>query len=694
MPTVRFIMVFFVALTFNHCVSGEQTVITDRLHHLRVDDPREWADFPKVPEAAALELTFNATRNDGPATLQLRQQDVKQAWQVKLNEANLGSLRVNENDMVVYFEIPAETLVEGKNKLVVQQQGTIVDDVRVGEIVIDDRPIQHVLGETSVEIIVLDEDSQQPTPCRITILDATGAMQTPGCQSNDHLAVRPGIIFTSTGEAAFGLPAGSYKVIVGRGFEYSIDQVSFTIKFGETLRRKLSIRREVPTQGYIACDTHVHTRTYSGHGDSTVQERMITIAGEGIELPIATDHNTHIDYRPFVSEMNVSQYFTPVIGNEVTTRTGHFNIFPVASGAKTPDHRSSEWQKTLDGIFATPDVKVAILNHARDVHGGTTPFSPKFFNDAVGENVAGWHMGFNAMEVVNSGTTQTDVMELFRDWMAVLNRGYSVTPVGSSDSHDVGRHFVGQGRTYIRCKDDDPSNINVEQAVTNFVQGHVMVSYGLLTEMKVNGDYQSGDLAKNTGEHVTVKLRVLGPHWVDASKIMLFANGQLIREQEIESADRKERGVLWTDTWKFPTPSHDIQLVAIALGPGITSTHWRTAKPYQPSTPDPTTSVLGCSGAVWLDADGNGERSSARDYATKLFSNAEGDVGQLLDELANYDKAVAAQAASLLQASGQSILDDTVQKPLRNASRHVQQGFANYLAAWRSNQQAQAVGVR
>ena len=103
--------------------------------------------------------------------------------------------------------------------------------------------------------------------------------------------------------------------------------------------------------------------------------------------------------------MNVRGYFTPVIGNEVTTRTGHFNIFPVASGAETPDYRSEDWQQTLDGIFATPNVKVAILNHARDVHGGTTPFGPKLFNDASGENVAGWHMGFNAMEVVNSGAT-------------------------------------------------------------------------------------------------------------------------------------------------------------------------------------------------------------------------------------------------------------------------------------------------
>ncbi|MDA1050081.1 MAG: hypothetical protein O3C40_06325 [Planctomycetota bacterium] len=105
------------------------------------------------------------------------------------------------------------------------------------------------------------------------------------------------------------MPAGSYKVIAGRGFEYSIDEVVvFTIEAGETFSRMLSIRREVPTDGDIACDTHVHTRTHSGHGDATVQERMITIAAAGIELPIATDHNAHIDHDPFARQMNVRLY--------------------------------------------------------------------------------------------------------------------------------------------------------------------------------------------------------------------------------------------------------------------------------------------------------------------------------------------------------------------------------------------------
>ena len=690
MPAIRLALVLLIFHGLSQSASAEPTAVTDRMHHLRVGAEREWVDFPETPEAKELDLAFDAGSNEGLATLRMRQQDVKQNWKVRLNAKDLGELRIDENDMVVYFEIPAGTLVDGANRLVVQQQGEKSDDVRVGEIWIDDRPVAQVLGDATVDVSVVDADTEQPTPCRITILNDSGALESPGCESNDHLAVRPGIVFTSTGQASFGLPPGSYKLIAGRGFEYSIDEATFTLKAGETSSRKLSIRREVPTEGYIACDTHVHTRTHSGHGDATVRERMITIAAEGIELPIATDHNAHIDHEPFAREMNVRQYFTPVIGNEVTTRTGHFNIFPVTSGAKTPDHRSDEWKQTLDGIFATPGVRVAILNHARDLHGGTTPFGPKLFNGAVGENTAGWQMGFNAMEVVNSGATQTNVLQLFRDWMTLLNRGYSVTPVGSSDSHDVGRHFVGQGRTYIRCDDRDAGNIDVQQAVASFVNGSVMVSYGLLTEMKVNGRFQSGDLAKVDGDEVVVDLRVLGPHWVSADKVTLFANGQLVREQAIEGGDRGLRpaGVIWSDQWKLPTPRHDVHLVAIAVGPGIESLHWRTAKPYQPDTIDPGTHVLGCSGVVWLDVDGDGTRTPARRYAEQLFTRASDNLEVLFRELAGYDEAVAAQAALLLQASGQSLLDESVQRFLGQAEKPTQLGFKRFLDAWREGQLA------
>ena len=692
---VRLVLLTSICLAGSHgaILQAAEAVLDGDLHHLRIDAPREWSEFPQTPEADHLEIRFKARQNLSEQSLRLRQQDVKQAWRVVLNGNELGRLRRGEDDMVVYLPVPAETLKSGENVLRIEQdlsRRAAPDDVRVGEVILEQRAVDEVLAESGVTVEVVDGDTGRPTPARITVLNSVGALQTFSTRSIDGLAVRPGLAYTLSGRAEFGLPAGEYTVYAGRGFEYSLASTTLRLKLGQTERLTLSIRREVPTAGWVASDTHVHTVTHSGHGDATLGERIVTLAAEGIELPIATDHGVHVDYQQTASELGARRFFTSVVGNEVTTPAGHFNVFPVSEDAVPPNPTSLDWAVTFDRVHRTPGVKAVILNHARDLHGNTRPFGPELFNAAVGENLDGWPIGFNAMEVIHSGATQTDVMRLFRDWMALLNRGRMIVPVGSSDSHDVGRHFVGQGRTYIRLEDRDPGALNVEQAVNSFLQGRVRVSYGLLTEISVNDKYGSGELATTPGDEVKVSVRVLGPHWTAADRITLYANGTPLRETAIDLGSRNDRprGVIWSGEWNIPKPRHDVHLVAIATGPGIDGLYWKTAKPYQPDSPDWESRVVGCSGAVWLDVDGDGRRTSAYEYARRLFSETEGDPAALVSGLSGFDQAVASQAFHLLQSRIGPGWWNQVQEQLSGDAPTVKVGFEHYLKAWRDNQSA------
>ncbi len=682
-----FSLVFAITLPLSVFADSPQ-VLDDKLHHLRIDGPREWDDFPEVPEAKSLIIQFDAVENTQPATIQLRQQDVKQKWNVHLNDIKLGSLSTDANDMVLLFEVPAKTLREGKNELKIEQvisKRSQPDDIRVGQVFLYQQSRETLLAESRVEIDVIDTQSRQSTPCRITIVRTDGAMPTIGTVSNTHLAIRPGTVYTSTGNAKISLPAGDYKVYAGRGFEYSVDQASVKLHKGKSSQIKLKITREVPTPGYVACDTHVHTFTYSRHGDCSIQERMVTLAGEGIEFPIATDHNQHIDYIPPAERANVLQFFTPVIGNEVTTKLGHFNIFPVTKGAPIPNYKTESWAETIREIKKVPNVQVIILNHARDIHSGTRPFGPGLYNEAVGENLEGWKLESNAMEIINSGATQTDPLQLTRDWMTQLNRGLNLTPVGCSDSHDVNRYIVGQGRTYIRCDDNDPGNINRKTAIQNFLDGRVLVSFGLITEMKINGNYQSGELVpvSENEKEVTLNLRVLGPHWCTADRIQLYANGQLVREEEIRRQVSNQKGVIWSGKWKFKIPQHDLHLVAVATGPGIEEPFWKTAKAYQPTSPHFESRLFGCSGAIWIDSDRNQQKTSAYNYAQKIFAESKGDINNIILQLKTYDTAVATQVAHLYQQSGNSILSEECVAALKKAAPKTQKGFRSYFEAWR-----------
>jgi hypothetical protein len=275
------------------------------------------------------------------------------------------------------------------------------------------------------------------------------------------------------------------------------------------------------------------------------------------------------------------------------------------------------------------------------------------------------------MEVINSGSEQTQIMNLFYDWFGMLNHGYSITPIGSSDSHDVSRYIVGQGRTYIQCADHDPSNIDVNTAVQNIIQGKVLVSLGLMTKIVVNKQFGPGALvpAANT---LTVELEVCGPGWTKADRISLYANGKLLRSEKIR--DGSKAGIKWRERWKLPFPKHDVFLVAIAEGPGDGMPYWPIAKPYQPASPDWTPRLIGSTGAVWIDGDKNGKRNAAYEYAKEILQSTGHDVKQIIKKLQAYDESVAVQVAALLWKQNVELTSPALRDSLRYAPE-VKAGF-------------------
>src|SRR5262245_21162903 len=148
---------------------------------------------------------------------------------------------------------------------------------------------------------------------------------------------------------------------------------------------------------------------------------MLTLAGEGVELPIVTEHNAAVDLNSLARAMGVRVRLTPVVGNEVTTRVGHFNVFPLAVRGPVPDAaRIASWDAAFRAIDET-GARVVILNHARDVHAGFRPFGAERHIAVAGLDRDGWVARANAMEVVNSGAQQTDVRRLFADWFGMMN---------------------------------------------------------------------------------------------------------------------------------------------------------------------------------------------------------------------------------------------------------------------------------
>jgi hypothetical protein len=241
----------------------------------------------------------------------------------------------------------------------------------------------------------------------------------------------------------------------------------------------------------------------------------------------------------------------------------------------------------------------------------------------------------------------------------------------------VSRYIVGQGRSYVRCDDATPGTINVEQACQSFLQGRVLVSLGLLTQMTVEDRFGVGDLATGLGELMRVTVTVLGPSWTSADRVELFANGVRIREQPIDapvSPVEKTR-----ITWLIPKPAYDVHLVAIASGPPATAPYGPIAKPYQPASRAWQPRVLGATNPIWIDGDGDGKFTAPRAYAKEMVQRTGADPGKLIVELAKFDEAVAIQAASLCQSAGSDVRSGEFAEQLKTALQQVQRGFAAYV---------------
>lgn len=665
------ITIYLFVLCTTLTAHAQGTLITSKMHHLRNGELREWTKFPETV-AISLSLNFSAHANTSEHTLEFRQNNVKQRWQILINGKLIGTLIQDEQDITTYLQISPNTLRNGDNELTVRTDEKVVDDILVGEMRLHGQ-VKLDLLSASIELTVVG-DNGSVLPARITVFNSRRSYQTFLIDSLSHLvAVRPGCLYT-LGRQRLKLPPGSYTIYAGHGFEYSIDSLKLKIDKSGQMQHTMTLTKQVETSGWVSCDTHIHTRTHSGHGDASIQERAVTIAGEGIEFPVMTDHNKYVDLIPIANALGteLSALYTPLTGDEVTTEVGHFNVFDISPNAPLIDHKGKNWDEVSSDIRRGGSDKVVILNHARDIHNNFRPFDPTRHLASAGMSIDNRTFPANAMEVINSGSQQTDVMQLFHDWMGMLNGGTILTPIGSSDSHDVSRFILGQGRTYIKGDDKQPGRLDIQTLKSNLIAGKVSVSCGLLTRILVNDIYGPGDMVGGSGE-VKVYIEVLGPAWVSADKISLYANGKMVREEQI--MHEKGKPLKWTGTWLLNLPNHDVYLVAIARGEGDRMPFWPINEPYQPTSPDWRPILVGATGAVWVDVDQNGKKTSARHYAQSIVNKTKGDIQLIVRTLEAYDEAVAVQVAALLWSQGTDLTSPAISHALKQAKGNCRSGF-------------------
>ena len=552
-------------------------VLDERMHHLGDDEQKGWPEASELPEKSPLEIRFQSRANATEWVLEISARDVDNLWALELNVKEFAWLkRIDDGLGLARYPVPAGALRAGENVLVVRPIDRPDDDLTVGRVRLCERGLREILQLGRVEVRVVDRTSGAGLPARLTVVDAAGNPLELYYAERMGTAVRAGIAYTTEGVTLLELPAGPCEVWASRGMEWSVAHRTVNVAQGGTSTIELALEREVDTTGWVAADTHIHTYTHSGHGDASVEERLVTLAGEGIELAIATDHNHQTDYRPLQTALALTPYFTPVVGNEVTTDNGHMNAFPLDPAREIPPHEEKDWKKLVAGIRAK-GARVVILNHPRWPEDGKDPLAQFGFDERTGGNAAGQEFTFDCIELVNSDSPTSPPRMVLPAWFALLERGQRFTGIGSSDSHTVGV-IVGQGRTYVPSASDDPTRIDIEAACQALLDGRVSVSLGMFATITIEGA-DMGATVTAPGDTVEAVVEVRHPSWVTPRKLELVVNGAVSATVALDDAQPSDTRNQKRRRVRVPLSRTSSWIVALASGERVTAPFWSMSLP-------------------------------------------------------------------------------------------------------------------
>ncbi len=611
-------------------------VLEAAAHHLGDDTKPEWVEAGATPEGVTLSLSFEGRDTGAEQTLFVTQRNVSARWELRINGTLVARLRPLEARREVAYRVPPGVLVNGSNTLQLEAPDPDggSDDITCGPLRLAERPLADALGLRRVRLDVRASGTGAALPARVTLTDAAGVpvpqefiVRPAGAT---ELPLRDGLLYTGDAPTDLLLPSYAIDACFLHGPEWSLARATIPAAIAPDapdapdvadvpdasrdasaphdgmprpdprvpLEVSVELRREVDTTGFIAADTHLHTLTFSGHGDANLDERLWTLAGEGVELAIATDHNHVTDYRPRQQQLGLGPWYTAVSGDEVTTDNGHFNAFPLDPSRPPPEHRLDDWVALVAGIRAA-GAQTVVLNHPRWPDADRSPFARFGLDTLTGARATGSAFTFDAMELTNSTDAHPDPLPLFTDWFALLNRGERIAAVGSSDSHTVGDP-VGQGRTWVPSATDDPAAIDVNAACRAIAQGRTSFGQGIFTRLRVDGRFTMGDLVPAGSGHVNAVLTVRAPAWVVPRIARLFLDGVEVARTDLEHIEG-----LPTDVelpFEVTLSGHDAWLVAVVTGDAVEGPFWPAVNHY----------TLGATNPVFLDANGDGEYTAPR----------------------------------------------------------------------------------
>lgn len=490
-------------------------------------------------------------------------------------------------------------------------------------------PTANVDAPHGTLVFTVSDSEGNRIPAKLSFTDSNGDKSDmfPNAGADpERLAVRYHAIYTLKGEGTITVPVGTWNVYASHGIEWSLDHKTITIEDGGEYSWNAELVHEVDTTDWVSGDFHLHTLTHSGHGDSNMNERIISLIGENVEFAVATDHNHNTDYQPTINGLDANEHITAVVGNEVSSPYGHLNAFPLNADAKVVDQKL-EAPELFALIRAEKNdagvIPIIQINHPR--WGNIDYFGTRGLDPVTGESDDDrWSWDFDSIEVLNENPgwgfydaeitdmpTRSSRHSVLRDWYNMLNAGRNIVAVGNSDSHTVTKNIAGIPRNYVFTGTDDPSNIDPAKVAQAIRAGKLSTTTGPFLRMTANG-HPMGSTISVHDQKLDVHVDVQAASWIDLDTVRIIQNGEEVASIEYEG--QRDGPLHLRPRIRIAIP-RDCWIIAIAQGD-------------EPMTPfvmhnDRDVLPLAIANPIYIDADGDGKYTPPQEWAKNIIATAD-----------------------------------------------------------------------
>lgn len=382
---------------------------------------------------------------------------------------------------------------------------------------------------------------------------------------------------------------GRYRLVVSRGPEYELTERQIEVAAGGLWQGQLRLARAYSSPGWVSGDFHLHAQP-STDSDVPLDARVATCAAEGLEVAVATDHNTITDYRPAISRAGLDPWLVGIPGMELTPfEMGHFNGYPLRVDPGSTRGGEFQWagqppQALFDQLrgplAATPGRTIVQVNHPRQsvlgyfsqfsvdaetgepyaptgLTGVFSPYGPEFdaqnFSydfDAI-EVITGKHQEHlhtyrapNPLppgpfpdpqpvpgEVLRGADGRPQFPGVLESWFTLLDRGHRASAIGTSDTHGTLFDEPGYARTLLYTGPGRDEVGRFDQGdVTEAIAAHrTVASNAPLVELEV--PTADGNVARigdtaRAERSFSVLVRVAAPTWAPVDRVVVWVNSQ------------------------------------------------------------------------------------------------------------------------------------------------------------------------